>query len=170
MSTQVKIGDGGKIEYDIVGMMKVSFPYIISTDKINVAFVYDLFERKFINASLVDHDNKILSFEVEPHEHGVFVLTCNREECILRLFDVHVKREIVYYGDYDEEQTKGVTVDEVYHVNLGRDIFRSISNCKDTPDILAFVAYLIPIDLPDVYFNYMDVDEIISDLKKFFES
>ena len=168
---EVKIGELGKAEFDRVGMIKVSFPFIVSSNDIITAFIYDLFEGKFVNASLVDHDAKKLTFELEPNDHVVFSIVCDGKKCKLMLFNVHVKREIRYYDGYDQEETEDVIVSEVYHAELCRDIFRSISNCKDTPDILAFVlAYLVPLDLPYTSFHYTDIDEIVSDLKKFFET
>jgi|GEM_PF-4984135 len=159
-----------KIKFDRVGMMKLIYPFIISTSEISTAFVYDLFEGKFINAPLVDH-NKKLVFELEPNDHVAFTLTCDRSECLLKVYDIHVKTELRNYDGYEQYETDDVKVSEVYSAILDRDIFRSISNCKDTPNILSFIlAYLVPLNLPDVYYSFLNANEIVEELKKFFES
>jgi len=168
---EVKIGELGKVEFYEIGGLKVSFPFIISSNRLTTAFIYDLFEGRFVNAKSIDHENKQLVFELEPNDHVLFAILCNDKICALRLFNIHVKRELRYYGDYDQEETEDVVVSEIYNAKLYRDMYRSISNCKDTPDILAFVlAYLVPIDLPEVHYRYSTPDEIVNDVKNFFES
>ena len=168
---EVKIGELGIIRFGKIGMMEVSYPFIVSSKQIVSAFVYDLFEGRFINAKTVDHDNKKLVFELEPNNHILFSITCDNNVCELKLFDINVRRELIDDNGYDYEETKDVIVNEVYSARLYRDMYRSISNCKDTPNILAFIlAYLIPIDLPDVYYHFLTTDEVVKEIKRFFET
>ena len=167
---ELKIGEGS-LRYDRVGMMEIVHPFIIDSNKISILFVYDQIERKFVSASYINHEEKTMSFEVEPNDHSLFEICCINKECKLRLFDVHVKTEIrVDYDGYDQEEVTDVVVIEKYNVSFDRDWFRSISNDRDTPDIIGFVsAYLIPLDLPETNFPYYNTNEIAEVMKEFFE-
>ena len=168
---EVSIGDRGKIEYDKIGMLKLTYPLVVSNNEISTIFAYDLFEGKFVDASLADCSNKKLIFELEPNDHVLFNMTCDSKTCTLKLLEVKVKRELKYHNGYDYEETTDVSVNELYNADFDRHRFRSYSNDSDTPNILAFIlAYLIPLDLPYVYYHYADTNEIIEELKRFFES
>jgi hypothetical protein len=161
---EINIGELGKIRYDVVGLMKVRYPFNVSHDKIVTAFVYDMIGNKFVDATL----NNCLEFEIEPNDHVVFILVCDRQNCRLKIYHINVKSRTVYYGDYEEEQTVNVEVDEVYSVNFDRHRFRSFAVDDDVPDILRFILmYLIPIDLPYNHFDYSDMNEIIDKIKNF---
>jgi len=164
---ELNIGELGKIRYDNVGLLEVEYSFNISSDKIVTAFVFDMIEHKFIDATLGD----CLKFEIEPNDHIIFELVCDTQDCKLKIYNIDVESKTVYYGNYEEEQTVNVEVDEVYSVNFGRHRFRSFAVDDDVPDILRFILmYLIPIDLPYNCFNYSDVQEIVDKMKKFFWS
>jgi len=164
---ELNIGELGKIRYDNVGLLQVLYPFNISSDKIVTTFLYDIIEHRFVDGMLDDH----LKFEIQPNDHVMFQLVCNHQDCDLKIYYIDVKSKTVYYGNYEEEQTVNVEVDEVYSVNFDRHRFRSFAVDDDVPDILRFILmYLIPIDLPYNCFNYSDVQEIVDKMKKFFWS
>ena len=169
---EIRIGDQIKIEieFERVGMITISCPLIINSKRIVTAFIYDTFEKTFVNASIDQYQS--MKFEIEPNDHIMFLLDCDTSKCTLKLLNIHVVRRLVeYYDGYDEEENEDVIINEVYNVIFDRHRFRSFGNCKDTPDILAFLlSFLIPIDLPYAYFHHSSADEIVEDLKKFFES
>jgi len=163
----VNIGEMGKIEYDNIGLLKIKYSFNISSDKIVTAFVFDMIEHKFIDGMLDDH----LKFEIQPNDHVMFQLVCNHQDCDLKIYNIDVESKTVYYGNYEEEQTVNVEVDEVYSVNFSRNHFRSFAVDDNVPDILRFILmYLVPIDLPYNEFYYSDVNEIVDKMKQFFSS
>ena len=163
----IGIGQLGKLEYDVVGMLKIEYPFVISSDKILTVFIYNITEGKIVDASL--HDG--LVFEIEPEDHIIFQLTCDSNNCTLKIYNVHVKTVTREYSGYDQEEIDGVLIDEVYHVNFERHRFRAFSVDDEAPQILRFVlSYLIPIDLPYQSYHYSSVQEIVQDLKKYFQS
>jgi len=167
----VKIGNNGKLSYDRVGMMKLIYQFVIDSDRISTIFLYDLIQTQIVNASSVSHDLKEIVYEIEPNDHTAFELSCNRNECILRLFNIEVKKELRYYNSYDQEETTDVSVKEIYNIKFGRNRFRTYTVDEDAPDIFKFIlTYLIPIDLPYSSFGYTDADEIVEKMKKFFWS
>ena len=163
----ISIGEMGKIEYDNIGLLKIKYPFNISSDKVVTVFVFDMIEHKFINATLGD----CLKFEIEPNDHIIFELVCDTQDCKLKIYNIDVESKTVYYGDYEEEQTVNVEVDEVYSVNFDRHRFRTYTVDEDAPDIFKFIlTYLIPIDLPYNSFGYTNTDEIVEKIKQFFWS
>ena len=165
---EIKLGELGKIKYDRVGTIEFSHPFIISSSKIITAFVYDLFQKKFVSAELVNHDAKTMKFEIEPNDHAVFLISCSDRTCELKVYNMHVRSDTVNYDGYEQYETLGVTVDEVYSTTFDRSDFRYLGLYEGVPDILGFItAFLVPINLPDTYFRYIDVNEIIEDLKNF---
>jgi len=163
----ISIGEMGKIEYDNIGLLKIKYPFNISSDKIVTAFLYDIIEHRFVDGMLDD----CLKFEIEPNDHIIFELVCDTQDCKLKIYNIDVESKTVYYGDYEEEQTVNVEVDEVYSVDFDRHRFRTYTVDEDAPDIFKFIlTYLIPIDLPYNHFNYADVDEIVEKIKQFFWS
>jgi len=168
---ELKIGEKGRLQYDRVGMMRLVHPFVIDSKRIDVIFVYDLIERRFVSASNISHDSKEIVFDIQPNTHTLFELCCNNKECSLKVYDLHVHEEVKDVDGYEEIQSRSVEVNEVYSTSFCRDWFRSISNDRDTPDIIAFIsAYLIPLDLPEVYFPFYYTSEIVEVLKKFFET
>jgi len=164
---ELNIGELGKIRYDNVGLLQVLYPFNISSDKIVTTFLYDIIEHRFVDGMLDDH----LKFEIQPNDHVMFQLVCNHQDCDLKIYYIDVKSKTVYYGNYEEEQTVNVEVDEVYSVNFDRHRFRSFAVDDDVPDILRFILmYLVPIDLPYNHFDYSDMNEIIDKIKQFFSS
>jgi len=164
---KLNIGELGKIRYDNVGLLEVEYPFNISSDKIVTAFLYDIIEHRFVDGMLDD----CLKFEIQPNDHVIFELVCDTQDCKLKIYNIDVESKTVYYGNYEEEQTVNVEVDEVYSVNFDRHRFRSFVVDKDAPDILKFILeYLVPIDLPYNSFGYSDVNEIVEKMKKFFWS
>lgn len=164
---ELNIGELGKIRYDNVGLLEVEYSFNISSDKIVTAFVFDMIEHKFIDATL----GGCLKFEIEPNDHIIFELVCDTQDCKLKIYNIDVESKTVYYGNYEEEQTVNVEVDEVYSVNFDRHRFRSFAVDDDVPDILRFILmYLVPIDLPYSHFDYSDMNEIIDKIKQFFSS
>jgi len=164
---ELNIGELGKIRYDNVGLLEVEYPFNISSDKIVTTFLYDIIEHRFVDGMLDDH----LKFEIQPNDHVMFQLVCNHQDCDLKIYYIDVKSKTVYYGNYEEEQTVNVEVDEVYSVNFDRHRFRSFAVDDDVPDILRFILmYLVPIDLPYNHFDYSDMNEIIDKIKQFFSS
>jgi len=164
---ELNIGELGKIRYDNVGLLQVLYPFNISSDKIVTTFLYDIIEHRFVDGMLDDH----LKFEIQPNDHVMFQLVCNHQDCDLKIFNIDVESKTVYYGNYEEEQTVNVEVDEVYSVSFDRHRFRSFSIDEDAPDIVKFIlTYLVPIDLPYNEFYYSDVNEIVDKMKQFFSS
>jgi len=156
-----------RIEYDKVGLLKISCPFIISSKEISTVFIYDLIGRKFVEA-FVDAEMK---FEIEPNDHVVFQLLCDSKNCKLKVFSIKVRTQTVYYDYYEQEETVGVDMTEEYSVELDRRGFRSFSVDDEAPAILRFIlAYLIPIELPYQSFYYSDSCEIVKDLRKYFWS
>jgi len=167
----VEIGNGGKLSYDRIGAMKLMYPFIVDSNKISTMFLYDLFEGKIVNASHVSHDSKEIMYEIEPNDHVAFELNCDVNECSLNLYEIKVHVELIDYNGYEQYETTGVNVSKVYSTNFDRHRFRSFSNDNDTPNILAFVlAYLVPFDLPYVYYHFLTTDEVVKEIKRFFES
>jgi len=164
---EINIGELGKLRYDNVGLLEVQYPFNISSDKIVTTFLYDIIDQKFVDGVLDD----CLKFEIQPNDHVVFILVCDRQNCRLKIYHINVESRTVYYGDYDQEEISNVEVDEVYSVDFDRYRFRSFAMDDDAPEILKFIlTYLVPIDLPYNSFGYSDVDEIVEKMKKFFWS
>ena len=163
----VNIGEMGKIEYDNIGLLKIKYSFNISSDKIVTAFVFDMIEHKFIDATLGD----CLKFEIQPNDHVMFQLVCNHQDCDLKIFNIDIITQTRWYGNYEQEETADIKVNNVYSVNFSRNHFRSFTIDEDAPDILRFILmYLVPIDLPYNKFYYSDVNEIIDKIKQFFSS
>ena len=163
----VNIGEMGKIEYDNIGLLKIKYSFNISSDKIVTAFVFDMIEHKFIDATLGD----CLKFEIQPNDHVMFQLVCNHQDCDLKIFNIDIITQTRWYGNYEQEETADIKVNNVYSVNFSRNHFRSFTIDEDAPDILRFILmYLVPIDLPYNEFYYSDVNEIVDKMKQFFSS
>jgi len=164
---ELNIGELGKLRYDNVGLLEVQYPFNISSDKIVTTFLYDIIEHRFVDGMLDD----CLKFEIQPNDHVMFQLVCNHQDCDLKIYYIDIITQTRWYGNYEEEETADIKVNEVYNVNFSRDHFRSFAMDDDAPDILRFIlAYLVPIDLPYNSFGYSDVDEIVEKMKKFFWS
>jgi len=167
----VRVGELGELIYEKIGMMDVVHPFVISADKIVTLFIYDLIGHEFINGTIINGLKPSLKFEIEPNDHIIFQLTCDSNSCTLKIYNVHVKTVTREYSGYDQEEIDGVLIDEVYHVNFERHRFRAFSVDEEAPQILRFVlSYLIPIDLPYQSYHYSSVQEIVQDLKKYFQS
>jgi len=167
----IEIENGGKLSYDRVGMMKLVYPFVIDSDRLSTIFLYSLIDGQVVNASSVSNDLKEIVFEIQPDDHIIFQLNCNRNECSLDLYEIKVYTELMDYNGYEQYETVRVTVSKVYSVNFDRHRFRSFSIDDDAPDLLRFIlAYLIPVDLPYNNFHYSDVNEIVDKIKQFFWS
>jgi hypothetical protein len=167
----VEIENGGKLSYDRVGMMKLVYPFVIDSDRLSTIFLYSLIEGQIVNASSVSHDLKEIVFEIQPDDHIIFQLNCNRNECSLDLYEIKVYTELMDYNGYEQYETVHVTVSKVYSAVFDRHRFRSFAVDNDAPDILRFVLmYLVPIELPYNNFHYSDIQEIVDKIKQFFWS
>jgi hypothetical protein len=82
----VEIGKMGKISYDNIGLLKIKYPFNISSDEILTTFLYDVVEGKFIDATL----DGCLKFETEPNDHIMFQLVCNHQDCDLEIYYIDI--------------------------------------------------------------------------------